>query len=90
MTRGRSSQASVLIEDLSTESCKIEAAMDADPTKKMPVQLTVEEESAREKAMDFYRYVGKTDVEATRLAWADLQKTFPRLRPYDSPTEVPK
>ena len=60
------------------------------PMKKRPVQLTVEEESAREKAMDFYRYVGKTDVEATRLAWADLQKTFPRLRAYDSATEVPK
>ena len=58
--------------------------------KKRPVQLTVEEESAREKAMDFYRYVGKTGVEATRLAWADLQKTFPRLRAYDSATGVPR
>ena len=37
--------------------------------KKEPAQLTVEEERAREKAMDFYRYIGKTDVEATRLAW---------------------
>ena len=61
-----------------------------EPMKKRPVQLTVEEESAREKAMDFYRYVGKTDVEATRLAWADLQKTFPRLRAYDSATGVPR
>ena len=42
------------------------------------------------EAMDFYRYVGKTDVEATRLAWADLQKTFPRLRAYDSATGVPR
>jgi hypothetical protein len=58
------------------------------PVKKRPAQLTVEEERAREKAMDFYRYVGKTDVEATRLAWADLQKAFPRLKVYDSAREV--
>lgn len=46
-------------------------------------QLTLEEERAREKAIDFYRYIGKTDVEATRLAWQDVQKAFPRLREYD-------
>lgn len=50
---------------------------------KKPAQLTLEEEQAREKAMDFYRYIGKTDVEATRLAWQDVQKAFPRLREYD-------
>ena len=61
-----------------------------EPMKKRPVQLTVEEESEREKAMDFYRYVGKTDVEATRLVWADLQKRFPRLREYDGAAEAPK
>ena len=55
---------------------------------KEPAQLTVEEEQAREKAIDFYRYVGKTDAEAMRLAWADLQKAFPRLKVYDSATEV--
>ena len=47
-------------------------------------QLTLEEERAREKAIDFYRYIGKTDVEATRLAWQDVQKAFPRLREYDA------
>ena len=57
-------------------------------TKKRPVQLTAEEERAREKALDFYRYVGKTDADATRLAWADIQKAFPRLKAYDSPTDV--
>ena len=51
-------------------------------------QLTVEEERAREKAIDFYRYVGKTETEAIRLAWADIQKAVPRLRAYDSATEV--
>lgn len=47
------------------------------------VQLTLEEERMREKSIDFYRYIGKTDVEATRLAWEDVQKAFPRLREYD-------
>jgi len=56
--------------------------------KKTLVQLTVEEERAREKAMDFYLYVGKTDADATRLAWADIQKAFPRLRAYDNATQV--
>ena len=50
---------------------------------KGPAQLTAEEERAREKAMDFYRYVGKTEVEAARLAWIDVQKAFPRLKEYD-------
>ena len=57
-----------------------------DMKKKTLVQLTVEEERAREKAMDFYLYVGKTDADATRLAWADIQKAFPRLKAYDSAT----
>ena len=43
-------------------------------------QLTVEEDHAREKATDFYRYVGKSDAEADRLAWADIEKVFPRLK----------
>jgi len=43
-------------------------------------QLTIEEERAREKAVDFYRYVGKSEVEADRLAWEDIKKEFPRLR----------
>jgi len=47
-------------------------------------QLTVEEERARERAIDFYRYVGKSDTEANRLAWADVQKAFPRLMAYDN------
>jgi hypothetical protein len=48
-------------------------------TKKV-TQLTVEEDRAREKAVDFYRYVGKSEAEADRLAWADLEKAFPRLK----------
>jgi hypothetical protein len=48
--------------------------------KQEQAQLTVEEARAREKSMDFYLYVGKTDVEASRLAWADILKEFPRLR----------
>lgn len=51
-------------------------------------QLTPEEEQARERAVDFYRYVGKTDGEATRLAWADVQKAFPRLKAFDNAGEV--
>jgi hypothetical protein len=47
---------------------------------KKPTQLTVEEDRARERAVDFYRYVGKSDVEAERLAWADIEKVFPRLK----------
>jgi len=43
-------------------------------------QLTIEEEREREKAMDFYRYVGKSEVEANRLAWEDIQREFPRLQ----------
>ena len=49
---------------------------------------TVEEERAREKAIDFYNYVGKTDIEAERLAWADVQKTCPRLRAYCNTREI--
>jgi hypothetical protein len=48
-------------------------------TKKL-TQLTVEEDRARERAVDFYRYVGKSDAEAERLAWADIEKVFPRLK----------
>ena len=48
--------------------------------KQEQAQLTADEERAREKSMDFYLYVGKSDVEASRLAWADVQKEFPRLR----------
>ena len=52
--------------------------------KKKLAQLTTEEERARERALDFYRYVGKSEVDADRLAWADIQKGFPRLMGYDS------
>jgi hypothetical protein len=54
--------------------------MDESPAKKMPAQLTVEEERARDKAIDFYHYIGKSDAEAMRLAWEDVQKAFPRLK----------
>ena len=56
--------------------------MNADESslKKKLAQLTVEEDRAREKAVDFYRYVGKSEVEAERLAWADIEKAFPRLK----------
>jgi len=51
--------------------------------KKKLAQLTTEEDRARERALDFYRYVGKSEVDADRLAWADIQKGFPRLNSYD-------
>ena len=56
--------------------------MNADESslEKKLTQLTVEEDRAREKAVDFYRYVGKSEVEADRLAWADIEKAFPRLK----------
>lgn len=47
-----------------------------------PPQLTAQEERAREKALDFYRYTGKSEEDARRLAWADIQKEFPRLSKY--------
>lgn len=53
------------------------------PMKKKLAQLTVEEQQAKEKAIDFYLYIGKTDVEAIRLAWRDVQKAFPRLQEFD-------
>jgi hypothetical protein len=52
---------------------------------KKPSQLTTPEERAREKALDFYRYIGKSEEDASRLAWADIQKEFPRLRQYNLP-----
>ena len=55
---------------------------------KKKMVLTVEEERAREKAMDFYRYVGKSEAEADRLAWDDIKKEFPRLKECDMPLEV--
>jgi hypothetical protein len=50
---------------------------------KKPPQLTTQEEQAREKALDFYRYTGKSEEDANRLAWADLKKEFPRLSQYN-------
>jgi len=50
---------------------------------KRPPQLTTQEEQAREKALDFYRYTGKSEEDAKRLAWADIKKEFPRLSQYD-------
>jgi hypothetical protein len=50
-------------------------------------QLTIDEEQAREKAIDFYRYVGKSDAEAIRLAWRDVQKAFPRLGELEAAAE---
>ena len=50
-------------------------------------ELTAQEERAREKALDFYRYTGKSEEDASRLAWADVQKEFPRLRGLDKPSD---
>jgi len=52
--------------------------------KKTLAQLTSEEDRARERALDFYRFIGKGEVDADRLAGADIQKGFPRLKGYDS------
>ena len=58
------------------------------PAHRNLLQLTVEEKRAREKAVDFYRYVGKTEAEAQRLAWADVRKEFPHLQKYDVPPDI--
>ena|SRR5690242_4087720 len=50
---------------------------------KKRTQLTAEEERAKDRAMDFYRFIGKTELEAMRLAWEDVEKVFPRLRARD-------
>jgi hypothetical protein len=52
--------------------------------KKKTTPLTVEERMAMDKAVDFYRYVGKSEEDAGRLAWADIQKQFPHLKDYDA------
>ena len=46
---------------------------------KKRTQLTAEEE----RAIDFYQFIGKTEVEAMRLAWEDIEKAFPRLQASD-------
>jgi hypothetical protein len=58
------------------------------PAQRNLTQLTVEEKRAREKAVDFYRYVGKTEAEARRLAWADVRKEFPHLQECDMPPDI--
>lgn len=58
------------------------------PAAKNITQLTFEEQRAREKALDFYRFVGKKEAEAQRLASADVQKAFPRLKDCDVPAEI--
>jgi hypothetical protein len=50
--------------------------------KKKLAQLTTQEDRASERALDFYRYIGKSEVDADRLAWSDIQKGFPRLKGY--------
>ena len=57
------------------------------PDQRNLTQLTVEEKRAREKAIDFYRYVGKSEAEAQRLAWVDVRKEFPHLQKCDIPPE---
>lgn len=64
--------------DTSVIGSSIRGVMD-----KKLAQLTAEEERSMEKAIDFYRYTGKTEAEAGRLAWRDIQKEFPRLRDFD-------
>lgn len=54
---------------------------------KKPPQLTAEEERAREKALDFYRYTGKSEEDARRLSWADIQKQFPHLSKCNLPED---
>lgn len=45
---------------------------------KKGTQLTAEEERMRDRAMEFYRFIGKTEVEATRRALEDVEKAFPK------------
>ena len=58
------------------------------PAQRNLTQLTVAEERVREKAVDFYRYVGKSEAEVQRLAWADVRKEFPHLQKCDIPPEI--
>lgn len=44
--------------------------------------LSEEERHASERALDFYRYVGKPESEVASLAWSDLQLAYPRLQEY--------
>jgi len=48
--------------------------------RKKLAQLTNREDRASERALDFYRDIGKSEVDADRLAWADIQKGFPGSR----------
>lgn len=47
------------------------------------IHLTVDEAQARDRAIEFYRYVGKPDAEVMSLAWIDVQLAFPRLQAFD-------
>ncbi len=48
------------------------------------VHLTVDEAKARDRAIDFYRYLGKSDADVNQLAWIDVQLAFPRLKAFAS------
>lgn len=48
------------------------------------VTLTPDEAAARDRAIEFYRYIGKPASEVERLAWSDVQLAFPRLQAYES------
>jgi hypothetical protein len=46
-------------------------------------QLTPEERQAQQRALNFYRYSGKSEKECEQLVWRDLQAAFPRLLHFD-------
>jgi len=48
--------------------------------------LTAKEDKAWTYAMNYYLDQGKTDLQADKLAWRDMQKDFPRLRKFDGAT----
>jgi len=39
---------------------------------------------ASERALDFYRYIGKSEVEADRFGMGGHPERIPRLKGYDS------
>jgi len=51
-------------------------------TQKRIAKLTAKENHAWEFAFCFYRENCKTDLQADKLAWRDLQLEFPRLKKF--------
>lgn len=51
-------------------------------TKKIAT-LTPDEDKVWVNAFSFWKMDGRTDEDADRMAWKELQDEFPRLKEYD-------